>query len=101
MNIIDLRENLTPFPSDNRASDRRKNPHPFGSPEWFEYIRANGLECPTHDRRQGPRRASDRRLHTQEGAERRENPYRRILLTAAEKKLLADMYLTDLDLDQA
>lgn len=95
MNIIDLRKNLRDSNINQRNTDRRQNPYPFGSPEWHEYIIKHGLELPSHDRRTMHRRASDRRA-TSETA-RRDRPYKRILLTPAEKKLLADIYLSDLE----
>jgi hypothetical protein len=96
MNIIDLRKNLRESPTGERLGDRRKNPHPFGSPEWLDYIEQNGLERPTHDRRKMHRRACDRRKAE---AETRQvgNSYTRILLTPTEKTLLADIYLADLE----
>lgn len=96
MNIIDLRKNLRDSDLNQRVTDRRKNPHPFGSAEWLEYIGKHGLDRPSHDRRKLLRRASDRRRNQLE-TEQQEKPYMRILLTPAEKKLLADMYLTDVD----
>lgn len=95
MNIIDLRKNLRDSNINQRTADRRQNPYPFGSPEWHEYIIKNGLERPSHDRRKMIRRASDRRATSE--TTRHERPYKRILLTPAEKKLLADMYLSDLE----
>lgn len=95
MNIIDLRTSLRESSNTRCTGDRRQNPHPFGSPEWLEYIRTQGLEQPSQDRRKIHRRASDRRRDLD--GDRKEQPYKRILLTPAEKKLLADMYLADLD----
>lgn len=96
MNIIDLRKNLRDSNINQRTADRRQNPHPFGSPQWREYIIENGLELPTHDRRKMHRRASDRLAATSETTQR-DRPYKRILLSPAEKKLLADIYLSDLE----
>ncbi|POZ50512.1 hypothetical protein [Methylovulum psychrotolerans] len=95
MNIIDLRTSLRESSNTRCGGDRRQNPHPFGSPEWLEYIRTQGLEQPIHDRRKMLRRANDRR--SQVDGEQKEQAYKRILLTTAEKKLLADMYLADMD----
>ncbi|MDD2724024.1 MAG: hypothetical protein PHH59_08405 [Methylovulum sp.] len=95
MNIIDLRKNLRASPVNRRASDRRQNPYPYGSPEWLEFIRKHGLEQPAYDRRKILRRASDQHAPTETKSS--EKPYTRILLTPAEKKLLVDMYLTDLE----
>jgi hypothetical protein len=96
MNIIDLRKNLRESDLNQRTADRRKNPHPYGSAEWEEYICQHGLNQPSHDRRTFLRRASDRRQIQYEAAQQ-EKPYHRILLTPAEKKLLVDIYLTDFD----
>jgi hypothetical protein len=96
MNIIDLRKNLRASANHQRINnDRRKNPHPFGSSEWLDYIHRHNLQKPTHDRRKELRRASDRRRQAE--LTQYERPYTRILLTPAEKKLLADMYLMDLE----
>ena len=95
MNIIDLRKNLRDSNINQRTTDRRQNPYPFGSPEWHEYIIKNGLERPSQDRRTVLRRASDRLAASEKN--RHERPYKRILLTPAEKKLLEDMYLSDLE----
>jgi hypothetical protein len=96
MNIIDLRNSLQESSTIKRIAERRGNPHEFGTPEWLEYLTQNGLECPTHDRR----KPVERRGHEHRQAESEnppEKPYKRILLTAAEKKLIEDLYLTDLD----
>lgn len=98
MNIIDLRKNLRDSSTNQRLSDRRKNPYAFGTPEWLDYINKNGLECPTHDRRKMNRRMSDRGQQAQTNEQPLpEKPYTRIFLSPAEKKLLADLYLSDLD----
>ena len=96
MNIIDLRDSLQESSRAKRIAERRGNPYAFGTPEWFEYLMQNGLECPTHDRRDPEdRRSRDRRQTETEKPP--EKPYTRILLTSAEKKLIEDLYLTDLD----
>ncbi len=96
MNIIDLRKTLQASSTNQRLSDRRKNPYEYGSPEWLDYINKNGLECPTHDRRKANRRVTDRR-QSAESPDTPEKPYQRIFLTPAEKKLLMDLYLGDLE----
>lgn len=93
MNIIDLRRNLLTTPVNERSNDRRKNPYPFGSDEWLDYIQKQGLNRPAYDRRKVIRRAGDRR--TQNENQHAERPYTRILLTPAEKKLLTDIYLAE------
>ncbi|GAB6140059.1 hypothetical protein JCM14076_07880 [Methylosoma difficile] len=106
MNIIDLRTNLRRAAEDRRKIERRKNPHPFGSAEWLAYLSENDIEAPTEDGRDSERRAiknrkeSDQRSSSDDISEERikfEKKYERIFLTPAERKLLEDMYLTDLD----
>jgi hypothetical protein len=103
MNIVDLRKNLRRSTENRRKTERRQNPHPFGSPEWFAYITTNNMEIPTSDRR-GPDRRNEENRHLPDQREqateervRFEKKYVRIFLTPAERKLLEDMYLSDLD----
>lgn len=95
MNIIDLRKNLQQSPVAKRISDRRKVPYPFGSPEWLEYMQQNNLEIPKTDRRKLTRRTEDKQRDIEQPNS--EKKYARVFLTAAEKKLLADLYLIDLE----
>ena len=102
MNIIDLRKSLRRSPSKQRGEDRRKVPYEFGSPEWLEYVKTNHVDCPKFDRRIGDRRSEKRRLpdrRQQYDAEpaRPDKKYARILLTPAERKLIEDLYLNDLE----
>ena len=102
MNIIDLRKSLRRSPTNQRKEDRRKVPYEFGSPEWLEYMKNNNLDCPKFDRRKGERRNEKRKLpdrRQQQPAEPifSEKKYARIFLTPAEKKLIEDLYLNDLD----
>jgi hypothetical protein len=101
MNIIELRKSLRRSSVTQRITDRRKVPYEFGSPEWLEYIKRNHLDCPKLNRRKADRR-NDKRLisdRRQQHAEsiRSEKKYARIFLTPAERKLLEDLYLSDLD----
>lgn len=96
MNIIDLRKNLHESAAGQRIADRRRNPYAFGTQEWLDYNRRNGYQCPTHDRRKIKRRACDKAAENGAHSDT-PKPYVRILLTPAEKKLLEDLYLTDLD----
>lgn len=96
MNIIDLRKNLRDSSTYQRLSDRRINTSAYGSPEWLNYLNQNGFEHPTYDRRQASQRVSDTDSTADEAAPL-ERPYKRIFLTPAERKLLEDMYLGDLD----
>ena len=101
MNIIDLRKNLRRSSVTQRLADRRKVPYEFGSPEWLEYLKKNHLDRPKFNRRKADRRSDKRQLpdRRQQLAEfvRSEKKYARILLTPAERKLLEDLYLSDLD----
>ena len=101
MNIIELRKNLRRSSVTQRITDRRKVPYEFGSPEWMEYIKRNHLDRPKFNRRKEERRSDkrllpDRRQHLAESG-RSEKKYARIFLTPAERKLLEDLYLSDLD----
>jgi hypothetical protein len=102
MNIIDLRKSLRRSLTTQRKEDRRKVPYEFGSPEWLDYIKNNHMDCPKFNRRQADRRTEKRRLpdrRQQHDAEpnRSEKKYARIFLTPAEKKLIEDLYLNDLE----
>jgi hypothetical protein len=101
MNIIELRKNLRRSSVTQRITDRRKVPYEFGSPEWLEYIKENHLDLPAFNRRKADRRSDKRRLpdRRQQLAEsvHSEKKYARIFLTPAERKLLEDLYLSDLD----
>jgi len=98
MNIIDLRRKLLQSATDRRVyADRRKVSYQFGSPEWLEYMKNNQLECPKKDRRKFIRREADRNPSLTADHANSETSYRRIFLTAGERKLLQDIYLTDFD----
>jgi hypothetical protein len=101
MNIIDLRKKLLQSSTERRVySDRRGVPYQFGSPEWQEYIKNNNIKCPEEDRRQLIRREADRGLSVETEDSESNKTHRRILLTPGERKLLQDIYLSDLeDLD--
>lgn len=102
MNIIDLRKSLRRSSLTQRVSDRRKIPYVFGSPEWLEYLKKNNLESPKFNRRKAEsrndkRRIPDRRQQFNNESIRSEKKYARIFLTRAERKLIEDLYLNDLD----
>lgn len=102
MNIIDLRKSLRRSSITQRTGDRRKIPYEFGSPEWLDYIINNNLDCPKFNRRKADRRNDKRHLpdrRQQQSAEpiRSKNKYARIFLTPAERKLIEDLYLNDLE----
>lgn len=102
MNIINLRKNLRRSTVTRRIADRRVVPYEFGSPEWIENIKKNYLAWPKTNRRKMERRADDRR-----SPDRREQlayekartggKYSRIILTSEERKLIEDLYLSDID----
>ena len=96
MNIIDLRTSLEHSSTLKRISDRRQVPYTFGSPEWLEYMQKNNLPCPKEDRRKGARRSADLGEQPVESSHAN-NPYHRIVLSPAERTLLEDLYLMDLD----
>jgi hypothetical protein len=105
MNIIELRKSLRRSSVTQRITDRRKVRYEFGSQEWMEYIKSNRLDHPKFNRREAERRAErrsdkrrlpDRRQQFSESG-RSEKKYARIFLTPAERKLLEDLYLSDLD----
>ena len=102
MNIIDLRKGLRRSSITQRKEDRRKVPYEFGSPEWLDYVKNNHVDCPKFNRRQADRRTDKRQLsdrRQQHNAEpiRSEKRYARIFLTPAERKLIEDLYLNDLE----
>jgi hypothetical protein len=102
MNIIDLRKSLRRSSITQRIADRRKVPYEFGSPEWLEYIKNNHVDCPKYNRRKADRRTDkrrlpDRRQHYNAEPIRSEKKYARIFLTPAERKLIEDLYLNDLE----
>jgi len=102
MNIIDLRKSLRRSSITQRITDRRKIPYAFGSPEWLEFLEKNHVDSPKFNRRKADRRTDKRRLpdrRQQHNAEsiRSEKKYARIFLTRAERKLIEDLYLNDLE----
>ena len=101
MNIVNLRTSERRSDITQRADDRRKVPYEFGSPDWLEFMKKNNLDCPTFNRRKSERRNDKRCLpdrREQYVAEpiHAEKKYERIFLTPAEKKLIEDLYLNDL-----
>jgi len=102
MNIIDLRTSPRRSSMTQRIADRRKVPYEFGSPEWLEYLKNHQVDCPKSNRRNADRRNDKRRLsdrRQQDVAEpiHSKKKYARIFLTPAERKLIEDLYLTDLE----
>lgn len=98
MNIIDLRKKLLQSSTEQRLSaDRRKVSYLFGSAEWLEYIKTQPLECPNEDRRKTIRRQVDRNVNIAPQQADTHTNYQRIHLTAGERRLLQDIYLTDFD----
>jgi hypothetical protein len=102
MNILNLRKELRRSKDSRRLEDRRKVPYPFGSPEWEEHIKKNYLAWPKTNRREDSRRTNERRSpdrRQQQLAEQSRSlkKYARVLMTAAERKLIEDLYLSDLE----
>ena len=99
MNIIEMREGPRRSSTTQRIVDRRKVPYEFGSPEWLEYIKNNQVDCPKFNRRRAERRTekSDRRQQHDAQPIRSGEKYARVLLSPAEKKLIEDLYLDDLE----
>lgn len=102
MNIIDLRKSLRRSSVTQRREDRRKVPFAFGTPEWLEYVKNNNIDYPESDRRKAERRNDKRRLPDRRQQQlveptRSEKKYARIFLTPAERKLIEDLYLNDLE----
>lgn len=102
MNLYDLRRNPRRSSMTRRMADRRKAPYPFGSPEWEENIKKHYLAWPKSNRRDENRRSTERRAlerRQQQLSEQRrsEKKFSVILLTQEERKLIEDLYLSDLD----
>lgn len=102
MNLYDFRRNPRRSSTTRRTSDRRNIPYPFGSPEWVENIKKNYLAWPKSNRREASRRHNERRepdRRQQQLSEQRrsEQKFSKILLTQEEKKLIEDLYMSDLD----
>lgn len=102
MNLYDLRRNPRRSSMTRRMADRRKIPYPFGSPEWEENIKKHYLAWPKSNRRDVNRRSTERReleRRQQQLSEQRrsEKKFSVILLTQEERKLIEDLYMSDLD----
>jgi len=96
MNIIYLKNKCSETPTARQLKDRRRNPFPYGSKEWRDFIDDNGLAVSHIDRRVKDRRSNE--IPPQEtGGNGPEKPYVRILLTPAERKLLEDVFLSELE----
>lgn len=102
MNLYDLRRDSRRSVATRRVADRRKIPYPFGSKEWIENIKEHYLAWPKFNRRKTDRRGNERRTperREQQLSEqsRSEKKFSTILLTEEERKLIEDLYLSDLD----
>lgn len=95
MNIIDLRKKLLQSSTTGQVFDRRKISYQFGSPEWLAFMTDNNLDCPAEDRRKIIRREEDREPSNE--VVQSEFTHKRLALTAGERRLLQDIYLTDFD----
>ncbi len=102
MILYDFRRNLRRSVMTRRITDRREITYAFGSPEWVDNIKKHYLAWPKSNRRNVNRRSDDRRaLERREQLlseqRRSEKKYSPILLTEEEKKLIEELYLSDLD----
>lgn len=102
LNINEMRANTRRSDSDRRVADRRMNSHAFGSPEWFDNIKASYAYCPKFDRRKLDRRSNERRMEDRRQQQLseysgRNNKRHQLVLTPEERKLIEDLYLNDLD----
>ncbi len=102
MNLYDLRHQPRRSTATRRHADRRQIPYSFGSAKWIENIKKYYLAWPKTNRRTNSRRADERRAHerrlqqlSEQG--RSEKKFSMILLTQEERKLIEDLYLSDLD----
>jgi len=76
-------------------TDLRKVAYKFGSPEWLEYLKSNHIIYPLADRRKASQ-SEDAQQEIAEAASH-EKKYVRIFLSPEEKKLIQDVYLSDLE----
>ena len=102
MYLYDLRRNPRRSSTTRRITDRRKIPYSFGSREWVENIKNHYLAWPKSNRRDETRRNNERRAlerREQQLSEQRrsEKKFSMVLLTQEERKLIEDLYLSDLD----
>ena len=101
LKINEMRNNTRRSTQTRRIADRRTILDPFGSPEWLANIEANYLYCPKYDRRKFNRRGSERRvfdrrqqqLSEYDSTDKRSH---QLILTREERKLIEDLFLSDL-----
>lgn len=101
MNLYDLRQSTRRVSIMRRMTERRKIPYLFGSKEWVANIKEHYLAWPKFNRRDMNRRGDERRVmdrRQQQFSEQRlsEKKFSTILLTREERKLIEDLYLSDL-----
>jgi hypothetical protein len=101
MDIYDLRRNPRRVSMTRRMTDRREISYQFGSQEWVNNIKKHYLAWPKLNRRDMDRRGDDRRVmdrRLQQFSEQRlsEKKFSTILLSQEERKLIEDLYLSDL-----
>lgn len=102
MNLYDLRRNPRRTSITRRLTDRRKIPYLFGTHEWVENIKKHYLAWPKSNRRDinrrsNERRAMDRRQLLLSEQSLSAKKISMVLLTQEERKLIDDLYLSDLD----
>ena len=76
-------------------TDLRKVAYKFGSPEWLEYLKKNHIIYPLADRRKATQPEDIQQETSESGL--CEKKYVRIFLSPEEKKLIQDVYLSDLE----
>jgi len=91
MYIIDLRHSPRRSLTTKRIAERRNITKEFSSSEGLKTINNHPADCSKFNRRTTERRTDRRRL-----PDRREK-YARIKFTQAEKKLIEDVYMVDLE----
>ncbi|MEY3759445.1 MAG: hypothetical protein RIR39_936, partial [Pseudomonadota bacterium] len=87
----DLRHSPRRSLTTKRIAERRKITKEFSSSEGLKTINNHAADCSKFNRRTTERRTDKRRL-----PDRREK-YARIKFTQAEKKLIEDVYMVDLE----
>jgi hypothetical protein len=99
MNIIDLRKNFRRSLMNSCIPAQGKSVSEMDLPEWSGGVTAN---TNTINRSQPERRKMDRRRNKESSVQLAEagaskKTYTRILLTPAERRLIEDIYLSDLE----
>jgi hypothetical protein len=103
MNIINLRKNVRRAADIRPNGDRRSTSNQPGAEELLEKSQGSETAYPKLNRRKAERRSKDRRKPVSSAQSEagqitpRGTKYARFMLTRAERNLIQDMFLTDLD----